>query len=150
MCLYPQTGRSAGEEASSTYEGRHLTVVESELTHPSHTDGYVDKGDPVIHSTGTGAYTVGVAFKSASAATDVIAIDTEGIWFETVYGLNDAGNSAVAAGDALYINKSTCVLSKISNPITNIPYGFALDAVVSGTSEVIAVKVHNDFPPLLS
>ena len=38
----------AGEEVSSTYEGRHLAFTESQITHPSHpADGLVDKGDAV-------------------------------------------------------------------------------------------------------
>lgn len=138
MCYYSQTGKTAGEEISSTYEGRHLTVVESELTHPSHTDGFVDKGDPVLH----GENIVGIAFKDAAAATDLIAIDTEGLWFLTVYGTNEDGNVAVAYGDEIFINKTTCVLSKNNNKYTHQRFGIALDAVVSGSNEVIAVKVH--------
>lgn len=138
MCYYDQTSKVAGTEVSSTYEGRHITVIESEITHPSHTDGFVDKGDPVL----VGNDIVGVAFKSAAAATDYIAIDTEGIWWLTVYGTNEAGNVAVAAGDELYINKTTCLLSKNDNKNTHQRFGYALDSVVSGSSEVIAVKVH--------
>jgi hypothetical protein len=136
--LYLATGKTAGEECSSTYEGRHITLEESYLTHPSHTDGFVDKGDPVV----CGENIVGVAFNSAAAATDYIALDTEGIWFLTVYGLNYEGSSAVAVGDAIYINKTTCVLSKIDNKYTNQLFGYALGTVNSGSSGVCAVKVH--------
>ncbi len=138
MCYYDQTGKSAGEQASSDYLGRHITVVESELTHPSHTDGFVDGGDPVLH----GDNLVGVAFKSAAAATDLIAIDTEGLWWLTVYGTNEDGNVAVVYGDDIYINTTTCLLSKNNNKATHRYFGKALDAVVSGTSEIIPVKVH--------
>jgi len=68
MCEYDVSNRSVGDEISSTYEGRHLSFVESDLTHPPHTDGFVDKGDPV--NVGD---IVGVAFKSAAAATDIIS-----------------------------------------------------------------------------
>lgn len=138
MCYYDQTGRSAGEECSSTYEGRHITVLESELTHPTHGDGFVDGGDPVLH----GDNIVGVAFKSAAAATDYIAIDTEGIWWLTVYGTNEDGNVAVTYGDDIYIAIDGCLLSKNNNKATHRYFGRALDAVVSGTSEVIPVKLH--------
>lgn len=138
MCQYPQTGKSSGDEVSSTYEGRHVRVIESELIHPSHTDGFVDKGDPVLH----GENIVGVAFKSAAAATDLINIDTEGIWYLTVYGTDEDGNNAVTYGDEIFINKTTCVLSKNNNKATHQRFGKALDAVVAGTSEVIAVKLH--------
>ena len=36
----------AGEEISSTYEGRHITRYDSLWTHPTHTDGFVDAKDP--------------------------------------------------------------------------------------------------------
>jgi hypothetical protein len=98
----------------------------------------VDGGDPVL----LGENIVGVAFSSASAATDYIAIDTEGIWFLDVYGLDYEGNSAVAAGDEIFINKTTCVLSKISNKSTHARFGYALGDVGSGTNAVCAVKVH--------
>jgi hypothetical protein len=136
--LYLATGRSAGEEISSTYEGRHLTLEESYLTHPSHTDGLVDKGDPVL----CGDTFVGVALLSAAAAGDLISIDTEGIWFLTAYATDYEGNSAIALGDQIYINKTTCVLSKNSNKYTHQRFGVALGDVSTGTSGVVAIKVH--------
>jgi len=148
MCEYDATGKSAGDEASSTYEGRHISVLESELRHPYHSDGLVDKGDPVIHTVGTG-HIVGVAFKSAAVATDKIAFDTEGIWYLTVLDKNDDGNSAVAAGDEIFINTTTDqtlggTLSKRRDFETQIPFGYALGAVSnSGSGAVCAVKVHN-------
>ncbi len=141
MCgTYPTAdAKTAGTEVSSTYEGRHITVLESEITHPSHTDGFVDKGDPCI----VGGVIVGVAFESASAATDLIALDTEGIWVQDVYAANGAGNSAVAAGDELFIDATTCAISKIA---TNVHFGYALGAVEAGETNTIAVKVHFDPP----
>ena len=142
MCgVYPDADvKEAGDEVSSTYEGRHLTFLESELTHPSHTDGFVDKGDPVV----VGSVIVGVAFLSAAAATDKIAIDTEGIWVQSVVAEDDAGNMAVAAGDELYINITTCIISKIADADTNIPFGYALGVLGAGETGTIAVKVHFD------
>lgn len=136
-------GYTAGDEVSSTYEGRHVTVLESDLVHPTHADGFVDKGDPVVFGA-TGLQSVGVAFKSAAAAADSIAIDTEGIWGLSVVGSDDSGNSAVAGGDLLYINITTAVVSKISSSTTNIPFGYALGIVGAGATGVIAVKVHFD------
>ena len=142
MCgVYPDADvKEAGDEISSTYEGRHLTFLESELTHPSHTDGFVDKGDPVV----VGSVIVGVAFLSAVAATDKIAIDTEGIWVQSVVAEDDDGNIAVTPGDELYINITTCIISKISNSVTNIPFGYALGVIGIGETATIAVKVHFD------
>jgi hypothetical protein len=131
----------AGKEVSSTYEGRHVTFPESYLVHPSHTDGLVDGKDPVLAGN-----IVGVALKGAAANTDQIAIDTEGIWALTVVATDQLGNSAVAVGDEIYINRITAVLSKNSDLESNIPFGVALMSASSGVTDVIAVKVHNDSP----
>jgi predicted RecA/RadA family phage recombinase len=130
---YLATGKTAGEECSSTGEGRHLSLEESYLTHPVHGDGFVDKGDPV----NCGDF-VGVAFTSAAAATDTIAIDTEGIWFLNVIASDDVGTVAVAPGDQLYINTGV-----VSKKASGIPFGKSL-GVLSGSvsNQVCAVKVH--------
>lgn len=142
---YP-TGGDAGSEVSSTYEGRHIKILESELTHPTHTDGFVDKGDPVVSSSGG---IVGVSFNSASAATDYVSIDSEGIWNLTVTGTAsdstaDGANSAVVIGDSLFINQTDGTITKESDPSTHRPFGYAFGAVAAGSSTVIAVKVHWD------
>jgi len=130
-----------GEEISSTYEGRHITLLESDLVHPTHADVFVDVGDPIVSATGKPCI-VGVAFKSAAAATDRIAIDTEGIWNLDVVAANDDGDIAVAGGDLIYINTTNAVLSKISNQVTQVPFGYALGIVTSGATAAIAVKAH--------
>ena len=132
------TAGTAGDEVSSTYEGRHLTFTESQLTHPDNGDGFVNKGDPVV----VGENIVGVAFLSAAAATDLIPIDTEGIWQLSVVATNEDGNIAVAVGDELFINKTTCVISKNPNKNTHQSFGYALYAIDSGVTDVIPVKVH--------
>jgi len=142
MCgVYPAAdAKTAGDEISSTYEGRHLTFLESELTHPAHGDGFVDKGDPVV----MGENVVGVAFKSALAATDYIPIDTEGIWALSVTATDEDGNNAVVAGDELFVSKVAPIISKNPNKNTHAHFGYALGAVPAGTTAVIAVKVHWD------
>lgn len=148
----------AGTEVSSTYEGRHVTVYEAELTHPYHADGFVDKGDPVVlidsGVPATYGVAVGVAFNSAAAVTDLIALDTEGIWNLTVYAEGDDGNLAIEIGDRLYIRAGDlpgaadadgtgdAEISRITDSDTQIPFGYALGSVVAGGSGVIAVKVH--------
>ena len=147
---YLATGRAAGQEISSTYEGRHLSIEESYLTHPTHADGLVDKGDPVIVGDGTtGKQIVGVALNSAAAATDIIAIDTEGIWFLSVLGtVSDATvdgvAKALAVGDPVYINRRTGVLSGQDDPYHFQLFGYALGDVTAHltTATVVAVKVH--------
>jgi len=135
---------TAGDEISSTYEGRHVTLLESELIHNAHGDGFVDKGDPVVFGT-VALQGVGVALKSATAATDLIAIDTEGIWVLDCYAADDGGASAIEGGDRLYIANSTpCAISKIATAATQVPFGYALGHVDAGATETIAVKVHWD------
>jgi len=132
---------TAGQEISSTYEGRHITFPETYLTHPSHTDNLVDGKDPVL----VGENIVGVAFSSASGVNDLIAIDTEGIWALSVVAADDWGNSAIARGDEIFINKTTCILSKIRNANTHQHFGYALTtAAGDGAAHVVAVKVHWD------
>jgi hypothetical protein len=138
--VYPANG-TAGTEVSSTYEGRHLTFLESELTHPSHTDTFVEKGDPVLV---TGGQIIGVSFKEAAAATDYVTIDTEGIWNLSVVATDDGGNSGVVPGDRIYINTTTCILSKIATAASQLPFGYALGTITSGQTATIAVKVHWD------
>jgi len=138
MCEYSATGRTAGEEGSSTYEGRHLSFIESDLTHKTgNTGGLVYKGDPVNIGN-----IVGVAFKGAAAATDIIAIDTEGIWYLNVVASDGSGTSNIVVGDDLYI--ATGIVSKIA---TGIPFGKALSPLTgSATAAVAAVKVHMPVP----
>ena len=131
---------TAGNEISSTYEGRHITLPESYLTHPSHTDNLVDGKDPIL----AGENIVGVAFSSASGVNDLIGIDTEGIWALLVSADDDWGTSAVAVGDEIFINKTTCLLSKIRNFNTHQHFGYALATIPAGDDEVIAVKIHWD------
>ena len=161
MCgVYPDAATTgAGEEISSTYEGRHITMLEKELIHPDHDDGFVDAGDPVIiclaATETTYGQAVGVAMRSASADTDLIAVDTEGIWKLMVHADDDNGAKVVNPGDPLFISDSSFaaagangvgsgLISKIQNLATQVPFGYALGIVASGESKVIAVKVHFD------
>lgn len=151
----------AGTEVSSTYEGRHLTVREDELIHPVHAlDTFVNKGDPVIlcdaGEPGTYGIAVGVAFNDGAAVDDLIAIDTEGIWNLPIYAEDDDGDRAIEIGDQLYIRAGTLTglatldglgnaeISKISNSVIQIPFGYALGSLGAGGKGVIAVKVHFD------
>jgi hypothetical protein len=151
--LYLNTGREAGDEISSTYEGRHLTLEESYLIHPYHADGLVDKGDPVLFAVGSGWMNgVGVALGSATVATDLIAIDTEGIWFLNVLGAvsdgtNNGAARALAAGDPVYICKTVdqvITLSGKDDPHEWVPFGYLLGDVAASitATTIVAVKVH--------
>ncbi len=150
----------AGTEVSSTYEGRHLTVREDELIHPSTGTGFVIKGDPVILCDAgqptTYGLAVGVAFSSGAAVADWIALDTEGIWNLPIYADDDDGNSDIEIGDRLYIRAGALTglatldglgdaeISKRSNSAVQVPFGYALGSLTGGGAGVIAVKVHFD------
>ncbi|MCK5236316.1 MAG: hypothetical protein KAR06_04945 [Deltaproteobacteria bacterium] len=157
--VYPGD-QTAGTEVSSTYEGRHLTVREDELIHPFIADGFVNKGDPVVLCDAgvpaTYGHAVGVAFNDGVATSDLIALDTEGIWNLTVYAEDDNGDRAIEIGDQLFIRAGTlpgaatgngtgdAEISKISEATNAVPFGYALGSMVAGGSGVIAVKVHWD------
>ena len=101
------------EEISSTYEGRHLTFLASDIT--GHEHAVVTKGHPVV----VGEHIVGVAFKTEVNAADLIPIDTEGIWSLKVAATDQDGNNAVVAGDELFVGKTTGLLSKNNNKVTH-------------------------------
>ena len=151
---------TAGTEVSSTYEGRHITLLETELIHPFRASGFVNKGDPVIICNAAivaqRGNAVGVALSTATALTDYIAVDTEGIWNPTVFSYDDTGGgSAIVAGDPLYIHDGStagvgalgtgdATISKRRNNTTQIPFGYALGAMVAAGTGQVAVKVHWD------
>jgi hypothetical protein len=139
--LYAQFN-TAGKEISSTYEGRHLEFPESYLTHPPHADGFVNAKDPV-----RAGYIVGVAFNDGTTTTDVITIDTEGIWALNVSPSGAGGSSAVAVGDQLFINATCAGISKDGGSVNwggNVLFGVALEASAGSSQQVLAVKVHGD------
>uniref|UniRef100_A0A6M3M1I8 Uncharacterized protein n=1 Tax=viral metagenome TaxID=1070528 RepID=A0A6M3M1I8_9ZZZZ len=140
--LYPAEG-TLGDQVSSTYEGRHVTLYASEINH-GNVLAVVTKGYPVIFGTIAGNHGVGIAFNTEVAGTDLIAIDTEGIWNVSVVANDDLGASLVTGGDPLYINTTTAVVSKIRDNATQIPFGYALGQVTAAATAVIAVKVHWD------
>jgi hypothetical protein len=148
---YLATGHVAGEQCSSTYEGRYISLEENLLVHPYHADGFVDHGDPVLSLNGD---IVGVAMTSAAAATDIISIDTEGIWFLKVLGAisdqtSDGIAHALAAGDRVYFRRvpatNTWALSGEVDAANFAPFGYVLGDVSASitTPTVVAVKVHN-------
>lgn len=122
--------RKAGEEISSTYEGRHVNVQEILLVHVDPGDGLVDKGQPVAFWEG-----VGIALKSAESTSENIPIDTEGIWRLAV-----VSTYPVMVGQSLYIDVNGVVTDDPTNAQAVI--GYALQAITGAKTETIAVKVH--------
>jgi len=134
----------AGDQVSSTAEGRHITIEESNLVHPVHADGFVDKGDPVAFWDG-----VGVALDSANAATDHITVETEGIWklLVTNTGLNTFGD--ITVGQVLFIDVNGVIMDDWTTAFAI--FGYALEPIADPgqgdpITELIAVKVHWMYP----
>ncbi len=120
----------AGDEVSSTGEGRHVYVQEVLLVHADPGDGLVDKGQPVAFWEG-----VGIALKSATSTSENIPIDTEGIWRVSV-----VAEAAVTVGQSLFINTSGVVTDSPVNG--QAVFGYALQQISEAGTVVIAVKVH--------
>lgn len=141
-CGVYTANKTAGTEVSSTYEGRYLTFLASELHGPN---ALIVKGDPVFLETLAGDI-VGVAMHSQHATIDnLITIDTEGIWNLSVVATDAWGAGvAIVPGDALYIDHEDAVgtITRNHDPESNILFGYALGAVESTQTAVIAVKVH--------
>ena len=119
----------AGDEVSSTYEGRHVMIQEVVLVHTDPGDGLVDKGQPVAFWEG-----VGIALKSATSTAENIPVDTEGIWRVSV-----VAEAAIVIGQSLFINNVGVVTDNPANAMA--VFGYSMQTIASGT-EVIAVKVH--------
>ena len=122
--------REAGEEVSSTFEGRHIYVQEVVLIHADPGDGLVDKGQPVAFWDG-----VGVALKSATSTSENVPIDTEGIWRLSVVAVNP-----VVIGQALFITAAGVVTDDPT--VAWAVIGYSMQAISEAGTEVIAIKVH--------
>jgi len=131
---YDPTYQHAGEECSSTNEGRYVNIVESVLVHPQHDLGLdlVQKGDPC-----TTYELCGVAMNTATSTSDVVSIDTEGIWWLDVKCFFFGAD--ISVGQRVYIDANAVV----SDDVFEIPFGWALGPVTDGQTELIAVKVHS-------
>ena len=115
--------------------GRILTLLESDMAHPLHGDGFVDVGEQVAVG-----QIVGVALLSAGAATDLIPMDTEGVYNLPVLGHDGTINAAIAIGDQVYLDPAADALLNVDVSAT-IPFGIALEPVTSGATTTIKVKI---------
>jgi predicted RecA/RadA family phage recombinase len=115
-------------------KGDNLTFVESALTHPTHTDGLVDGGDPVLVGR-----IAGVAQSDAASATDNIVVVTKGVFTLSVVS---SGNG-LSVGETVYANHSSLVLSE---DLTGTPFGVALDVVAGGATTTIPIKLFGITP----
>jgi hypothetical protein len=126
---FPEQGYTAGGAVGHIWsqegDSFRISVLESLLTHPTHADNLVDKGDTVRCGS-----IVGVAMDSAAAATDYVPVLTRCGANVNVVASDDAGTSAVAFGDLLYIGTDGVVSKKASG----VPFGVALAAASASAS----------------
>lgn len=107
-------------------EGEQLSLVCTDPTTPV-------SGDPVLVGQIPG---VALTDERADGTTSV---DTEGVFRLSVKGVNGSGNTAVAAGDIVYYVSADT--PKLSAKATGVRFGYALDAITSGSTSTIRVKL---------
>jgi predicted RecA/RadA family phage recombinase len=107
-------------------DGTKLSVVCSDPATPK-------SGDPVLVGQ---IPAVAVTNERADGTTSV---DTEGVWNLSVKGVDGSGNAAVAAGDIIYYVAADT--PKLSKKATGVRFGYALDAITSGSTATIRVKL---------
>ena len=135
----------AGEEVSSTGEGRHILIAESVLIHPVHDFvlDLVQKGDPVAFWDG-----VGVSLGTAKAGSEAIPIDTEGVWRLSVTNTGATNWGSIVVGQTLFIT-GLGIITDDWNTAYAI-FGYALEPIAApangSRTAIIAVKVHWMYP----
>ena len=132
-------GGTEGTEVSSTGEGRHITCTAAELITDSGS-GIATKGHACIFGL-VGLQAVGVCFNTGTL-TDLIAVDTEGIWNLPVTGKDDGGNRALLPGEPVFIHDTSCEISGIRDNATQVPFGYLLTEAATTAETISVVKVH--------
>jgi Uncharacterized conserved protein (DUF2190) len=100
------------------------------------TDGGVNPGDPCVVG-----QIPGVSLNGGGAVSQTI--DTLGVYNLSVKGITTGGgNAAIAPGDILYyVPGDTPKLSKHSDGAGAVRFGYALQAVLSGATTAIDVRL---------
>lgn len=107
-------------------DGDQIALAATDPTTPA-------SGDPVVVGQLPG---VALINEQADGKT---TIKTNGVAALSVKGVDGGGNSAVAAGDILYYVAADT--PKISKKNTGVRFGYALEAVSSGATTTIRVKI---------
>ena len=135
---YYDPNRVAGEEVSSTFEGRHVQVLESNLVHVDNGDGLVDKGQPVSFGIGWAGCGVGIALQSASSVNDFTPIDTEGIWRCEV-----TSEFAMIVGQIVFITSAGVLVDWPPDPECHIfGYNHEVSALPAGLQNQLLHTLH--------
>lgn len=93
----------------------------------------VTSGDPVV---------VGQIPAVALTTTDAdgnVTVKTDGVFSLSVKGVDGSGNKAIAIGDIIYLVAADT--PKLSVKSSGVRFGYALEAVTSGATKTIKVKI---------
>jgi hypothetical protein len=91
-------------------------------------------GDPVV-----AGQIPGLATTDRDATTGLASVKCNGVVDISVKAIDGGGNSAVAIGDILYHVQADT--PKVSKKNTGVRYGYALEAITSGATDTIRVKL---------
>lgn len=131
---YP-SGGTTGDRLER--DGIVIRVLESKIVHvdsSSGSDGFVNKGDACL--VGATGGLIGVAASDASAATDYVSVEEDGIFY---FPITPA--TTIAYGAKVYIVNATGVISASSSSATLFGYSLNEDTVSSPSTTVIAVRL---------
>lgn len=110
-------------------DGLHLPVTVTTPATPA-------SGDPIRFGSITGVALVDEG-EGGNTATQTSVDFSFSVWDLSVKGVDDSGNSAVAAGDRIYyVDADT---PKLSKKVSGYFFGIALEAVTSGATTTIQV-----------
>lgn len=111
----------------------HTKALSLVCSHPA----TPSSGDPVHAGQIPGVALNDEATSGGLSGQTTVALD--GVFDLSVKAIDGGGNSAVAVGDILYyVDADTPVLSKKN---TGVRFGYALEAITSGSTATINVKV---------
>lgn len=90
-------------------------------------------GDPVVVGQIPGVALI------AEGSDGLTTIKTDGVATLSVKGHNGSSNTAIAAGDIVYYNSGAT--PKVNVNSSGVRFGYALEAVTSGATSTIRVKI---------
>lgn len=107
-------------------DGTQLSLAATDPATPA-------SGDPVLVGQIPGVSLI------AETADGNTTVKTDGVATLSVKGVDGGGNSAVAVGDIIYY--VTGDTPKLSKKTSGVRFGYALEAITSGSTATIRVKI---------
>lgn len=115
-------------------DGEYLAVPASALTG---VNDPIESGDPLLF----GAANVPCVATSDEDADGNVSVQFGGVYDLAVKGADGAGNAAVAVGDAVYYDAGATPDELNADDTNGALFGYALEAVSSGATTTIRVKL---------